>query len=150
MTLQETIREEMKNALKAKDEARLLVMRGLLSAFTNELVSLKRTPQDKLSEEECITVITRLSKQRKDSIEQFRSGGREDLVASEEKELQILNEFLPEMMSVEEIKKFVEAKKQEMGIDDVSKKGMFMGSIMKDLKGKADGGDVKNVIDSLF
>ena len=71
-------------------------------------------------------------------------------MTSEEKELQILNEFLPEMMSVEEIKKFVEAKKQEMGIDDVSKKGMFMGSIMKDLKGKADGGDVKNVIDSLF
>lgn len=150
MTLQEKIREEMKNALKAKDETRLLVMRGLLSAFTNELVNLKRTPQDKISDEECITVITRLSKQRKDSIEQFRSGGREDLALSEEAELKILNEFLPEMMSVDEVRKFVEAKKSEMGIDDASKKGMFMGSIMKDLKGKADGNDVKNVIDSLF
>lgn len=137
-------------AMKAKDETRLSVMRGISSAFTNELVATKRKPDEKLTDEEAITVITRLSKQRKESIAQFTSGGRPELAAAEEKELAILGEFLPEMMPVEEIKKLAEAKKAEMGVTDASKKGMLVGALMKDLKGKADGGDVKNVVDSLF
>ncbi len=150
MTIQEKIKEEIKTAMKAKDETRLLVMRGLSSAFTNELVATKRTPQEPLPDEDAITVITRLAKQRKESINQFRAGGRDDLAENEEKELAILQEFLPVMMSVEEIQKLAEAKKSEMGITDASKKGMLVGALMKDLKGKADGGDVKNVVDALF
>jgi len=150
MTLHEQIKEKIKEAMKAKDELRLSVMRGILSAVTNELVAQKKTPQDILDDEGVITVITRLSKQRKESIKQFVDGGRPELAESEEKELVILEEFLPEMMSVEEIQKIAEAKKVEMGIDDASKKGMLMGALMKDLKGKADGGDVKNVVDNLF
>jgi len=148
--LQEKIREEIKNAMRAKDETRVLVLKGVLSAFTNELVSTKRTPQDKLSDEEALVVITRLAKQRKDSISQFESGGRVDLAENEKKELVILEEFLPTLMSVDEIKAFAENKKAEMGITDATQKGQFMGSLMKDLKGKADGGDVKNVVDQLF
>ncbi len=150
MTIQEKIKEEIKTAMKAKDEIRLLVMRGLSSAFTNELVATKRTPQEPLPDEDAITVITRLAKQRKESINQFRAGGRDDLAENEEKELAILQEFLPVMMSVEEIQKLAVAKKEEMGVTDASKKGMLVGALMKDLKGKADGGDVKNVVDALF
>ncbi len=150
MTLQEKIKDGIMTAMKAKDETRLLVLRGILSAFTNELLNLKRKPTDTLSDEEALVVITRLSKQRKDSIEQFKNGGREDLAENEEKELNVLQEFLPEMMSIDEIKKFVEAKKAEMGMIDASKKGMLVGALMKDLKGKADGGDVKSVVDELF
>lgn len=150
MSIHEQIKENIKNAMKAKDEVRLSVMRGILSSFTNELVATKRKPTDFLNDEESIAVITRLSKQRKESIAQFVAGGRPELAEAEEKELSILQEFLPQMMSLEEIKSFVLAKKAEMGADDVSKKGMFMGAIMKELKGKADGGDVKNVIDSIF
>ncbi len=148
--LQEKIREEIKNAMRTKDETRLLVLKGALSAFTNELVATKRTPQDKLSDEEALVVLTRLSKQRKDSISQFNAGGRADLAEVEEKELKILEEFLPTLMSVDEIQKVAEAKKAEMGITDATQKGQFIGALMKDLKGKADGGDVKNVVDSLF
>ncbi|MDQ5883274.1 MAG: uncharacterized protein QG654_187 [Patescibacteria group bacterium] len=148
--LQEKIREEIKNAMRAKDETRVLVLKGVLSAFTNELVATKRTPQDKLSDEEALVVITRLSKQRKDSISQFENGGRSDLAEVEKKELVILEEFLPTLMTVDEIRKVAEAKKTEMGISVISQKGQFMGALMKDLKGKADGGDVKNVVDSLF
>lgn len=150
MTLHEQIKEKIKEAMKAKDELRLSVMRGILSAVTNELVAQKKTPQDMLDDEGVVTVITRLSKQRKESIKQFIDGGRPELAEAEEKELAILEEFLPEMMSVEEIQKIAEAKKAEMGIIDASKKGMLMGALMKDLKGKADGGDVKNVVDNLF
>lgn len=148
--LHDKIREEIKNAMKAKDEVRLLVMRGVLTALTNELVATKRKPTDILSDEEVITVITRLSKQRKESISQFESGGRAELAENEKKELAILEEFLPEMMSSEEIKKIAMAKMNELGMNDPSKKGMLVGALMKDLKGKADGGDVKNVVDQLF
>lgn len=150
MTLQEQIKERIKEAMKAKDDLRLSVMRGVSSAITNELVSQKKTPQDSLDDEGVLTVITRLAKQRKESIKQFEEGGRPELAEDEKRELAVLEEFLPEMMSVEEIQKIAEAKKDEMGIDDPSKKGMLMGALMKDLKGRADGGDVKNVVESLF
>ena len=150
MSLHEQIKEKIKEYMKAHDELRLSVMRGISTAFTNELVATKRTPQDKLTDEEAIAVITRLSKQRKESISQFVSGGRPELAESEEKELAVLSEFLPEMMPVEEIRKIAEAKKAELGVTDASKKGMLVGALMKDLKGKADGGDVKTVVDALF
>jgi uncharacterized protein YqeY len=150
MTLQEKIKEQMKEAMKAKNEVRILVLRSVLAAFTNELVNLKRTPQDSLSDDEALVVISRLAKQRKDSISQFEAGGRADLAEAEKTELAVLEEFLPTLMSVDEIRAFAEAKKSEMGISDASQKGQFMGALMKDLKGKADGTDVKNVVDGLF
>ena len=89
----------------AKDTVRLTVLRGLLTAFTNELVATKRKPQDELLDTEIIAVIRRAVKQRKDSIEQFRKGGREDLAQAEEDELKILETFLPQTMSKEDIRK---------------------------------------------
>lgn len=150
MSIHENIKEGIKSAMKAKDETRLLVMRGISTAFTNELVATKRKPTDMLSDEEAIAVITRLSKQRKESIDQFNKGGRPELAESESKELGILQEFLPAMMLMEEVQKIAEAKKAELGITDPTKKGMLMAALMKDLKGKADGGDVKTAVDLLF
>jgi uncharacterized protein YqeY len=148
--LQKKIIEDMQKAMKEKDEIRLLVLRGLMTAFTNELVSKKQKPDAELPDEEALEVIQREAKQRKDSIEQFNKGGRADLAESEEKELAILEEYLPEMMGREDIEKLAKAKKEELGVDDRAKMGMLMGSLMKDLKGKADGGDVKAVVESLF
>jgi len=73
-----------------------------------------------------------------------------DLVENEQTELKILETFLPKMMSKEEIKKIAEAKKAELGITDKAKAGMLMSGIMKELKGKADGSDVKAVVEELF
>jgi len=148
--LQEQIKNNIKEAMLARDSVRLEVMRGIYSAFTNDLVAKGKKPQDVLSDEEALAVITRLSKQRKDSIEQFKKGGREDLVAEEEAQLKILEVFLPKLMEKEEVQKIAEAKKAELGISDATKKGMLMSALMKDLKGKADGMVVKEVVDSLF
>lgn len=150
MTIHEQIKENIKKYMIAKNELNLSVTRGISTAFTNELVATKRTPQDRLTDEEAIAVITRLSKQRKESIFQFNNGGRADLAANEEKELLILQEFLPTMMPFEDVQKLAEAKKAELGIADATKKGMLMGALMKDLKGKADGDDVKKAVDLLF
>ncbi len=150
MSLHEQIKNNIKIYMKAGDKVRLEVMRGLVTAFTNELVSTSRTPQDLLTDEEVIKVITRASKQRKDSIEQFTKGGRTDLVDVEKDQLKILEEFLPKLMEKEEVEEFVKTKISELETLDLTKKGMFMSSLMKDLKGKADGAMVKEVVDRLF
>ncbi|MBP6926592.1 MAG: GatB/YqeY domain-containing protein [Candidatus Pacebacteria bacterium] len=148
--LHETIKEGIKDAMKAKDAVRLETLRGVSSAMTNELVAKNKTPQDILSDEESLAVITRLAKQRKDSISQYRAGGREDLAADEEAQLAILEAFLPTLMSREEIMPIAIAKKEELGVTDKTKAGQLTGALMKDLKGKADGGLVKEVVESLF
>jgi uncharacterized protein len=150
MSLHEEIKNNIKEAMKAKDTVRLEVMRGLVTAFTNELVSKGRTPQEMLSDEEALAVITRMAKQRKDSIEQFTKGGRMDLVEEEKPQLAILETYLPQMMDKSEVDVLAKAKKQELGITDPSQKGMLMSSLMKDLKGKADGAVVKESVDQLF
>jgi len=150
MSLHEQIKNNIKISMKSGDKIRLEVMRGLVTAFTNELVATNRTPQDILTDEEAIKVITRASKQHKDSIEQFTKGGRTDLVDIETDQLHILEEFLPKLMEVNEIEEFVQGKINELTTKDLTKKGMFMSSIMKELKGKADGSIVKEVVDKLF
>ncbi len=150
MTLHEQIKENIKEAMKSGDKVRLEVMRGIVSAFTNELVATKRTPQEMLTDEQALSVITRMAKQRKDSIEQFTKGGRMDLVEEETKQLDILSAFLPKLMSQEEVEFFVKNKISELDSVDSSKKGMFMAGLMKDLKGKADGAVVKEAVDKLF
>ncbi len=150
MSLQEQIKGEIKTAMMAKDTVKLTVVRGLATAFMNELVATKRTPQDMLTDEEASAVIRRAVKQRKDSIEQFKAAGRPELAESEQAELAVLETYLPSMMSVDEIRPIAEAKKAELGITDKSKVGMLMSAVMKDLKGKADGADVKTVVEGLF
>lgn len=148
--LHEQIKNNIKEAMMAHEAVRLETYRGMLSAFTNELVSKNRKPNEILSDEDAIVVITRLSKQRKDSIEQFKKGNREDLVKKEQAELSILETYLPKLMDKNEVEKIAKAKKEELGITDTTKKGMLMSALMKDLKGKADGMVVKEVVDSLF
>ncbi|MDP3962315.1 MAG: GatB/YqeY domain-containing protein, partial [bacterium] len=102
-----------------------------------------------LKDEDVIAIIKRSVKQRKDSIEQFEKGGRSDLADKEKAELKILEEFLPASMGRDEIRKVVQAKLESEGPLDKTKMGQFMGTIMKELKGKADGSDVKAVIDEV-
>ena len=122
----------------------------MLAAFTVELVAKSKRPNETLEDVEALTVIARLAKQRKDSIEQFKKGGREDLVKEEEAELAILETYLPKMMERAEVEKIAKAKQAELGITDATKKGLLMSALMKDLKGKADGSVVKEVVDGLF
>ena len=149
MSLQTTIKDGIKDAMKNKDMARLTTLRGLSSAFMNEAVNLNLGPQGELSDDQVIAVLMREAKRRKDSIAQYNEAGRDDLAGDERAELSVIEEFLPKMMSQDEIRPLAEAKIAEMGADK-SKAGMVTGALMKDLKGKADGNDVKAVVDSLL
>lgn len=150
MTLQEQIKEEMKTSMRARDMQAVTTYRGLMSAFTNEIVAQKLSPDTPITDEDALKVITREAKRRKDSIKQFSDAGRDDLADDEKKELALLEKFLPTLMSIEEITKIATAKKEEMGITEPSEKGKFIGTLMGELKGKADGAEVKSVVDNLF
>lgn len=150
MSLHEDIKSSLKDALKAKDAVKLRTVRSILTAFTNELVATGKTPQDMIDDQAGLNVIKRLAKQRKDSIEQYEAAGRTDLSEPEKEELGVLEAYLPSLMSQEEIRPIAEAKKAELGIEDKAKMGMLVGALMKDFQGKADGSDVKAVVESLF
>jgi uncharacterized protein YqeY len=144
MTIHEQIKGAVKEALREKNEVKLAVSRGLLAGFTNELVAKRRKPDELLTDEEALTVIKRAARQRQDSIDQFKLGGRADLAAGESAELAFLQSYLPATMPKDEIKKVVEAKLAELGVG--LNEGQLIGAIMKELHGRAEGGDVKAVV----
>ena len=147
---QAELKEQMKAAMKAKETVKLNVVRGLLSAMTNEAVAKGKGPDGVLTEDEVLTVITRAAKQRKDSIEQFEKGGRPELAVGEKEELAIIQAMLPAQMSHDEIVAAAKAKAAELGVTDKTGANKLMGMLMKDLKGRADGNDVKAVVDGMF
>jgi len=150
MSLHTTLKEALKEALKAKDEVRLRTVRSMLTAMTNELVATSKTPQDLIDDQGFVAVVKRLAKQRKESILQFEAAGRTDLAEPEKAELAILETYLPTLMSREQIRPVAEAKKAELGVTDKSGMGKLIGAITKELAGKADGADVKAVVETLF
>ncbi len=146
--MQETIKSALKPAMMAKDAIRVGTIRMIMAAFTNELVTQGHLPTDPLSDADCMKVIKRLAKQRKDSIEQYLSGGRPELAEDERGELAIIEEFLPAQMSEADIEAKVKAKLAESPLDP-TKKGQFIGTVMRELGDTADGALVKSVIDRL-
>ncbi|NNM83975.1 GatB/YqeY domain-containing protein [Candidatus Parcubacteria bacterium] len=150
MTIHETLKKSIPDAMRARDEVRLRTLRSLITAMTNEVVAKKRKPDEFLTDEEAAVVLKRASNQRKDSIEQFEKASRNDLAEPEKLELAIIESYLPSLMSREEITVLAKAKMAELGVSNKADAGKFTGALMKELKGKADGGDVKAVVDSLL
>ncbi len=150
MSIQSNMKEGIKDAMRAKDTVLLTTLRGISSAFTNELVAQRKTPQDELDDASALNVLKRLAKQRKDSIEQFTKGGRADLAEVEVKELAIIEGFLPAMMSRDEIRVIAKEKLAELGVVDKSGIGKATGALMKILGANADGADVKAVLEELL
>jgi uncharacterized protein YqeY len=150
MAIHESIKAGIPDAMRAKDEVKLRTFRSLVTAMTNEVVAKKRKPDEFLNDDEALAVLKRAANQRKDSIEQFTKANRMDLVEPEKAELAVIEALLPIQMSREEIESVVKAKMAEMGVSSKSDAGKFTGAVMKDLKGRADGADVKAVIDSLL
>lgn len=144
------LKKSIPDALRARDEVRLRTLRSLITAMTNEVVAKKRKPDEFLADEEALVVIKRAVNQRKDSIEQFEKASRNDLAEPEKQELAILESYLPHMMGRDEIVTIAKQKMAEFGISSKADAGKFTGALMKELKGKADGGDVKAVVDSLL
>ena len=149
MTLHQTIKGHIKESMIAKDETRTMVLRGIQAEIQKDLIA-KKSAATEGTDDEVLAIIKKLVKQRKDSIDQFTKGGRPELAESEQKELKVLEAYLPASMPKDEIRKVAVAKKAELGVTDKSGAGKLIGAISKELKGKAEGSDIKEVVDSLF
>ena|SRR2546430_2063430 len=143
VTIQDKIQGQMTDAMRAKDQLRLDVLRMMKSA-----VKLKEVEKMKaLEESEVLAVLNTLVKQRKDSIEQFRKGGREELAQKEEAEIKVIEEYLPAAASEEDIQQAVAAAIQETGAASMKDMGKVMKATLARLAGKsADGGRVSQLV----
>lgn len=150
MSLQKDIRGKLTEAMKAKDTLTMEVLRGLLTACTNESIQKGRGPNGELVDEEVAGLIRRLMKQRKEAAEHYFKGGRTDLKEKEEQEAVILQKFVPEFMGSDAVRACVMKKKLELKIENKMQKGLLMGAVMRDLKGKADGAEVKKAVDEIL
>ena len=147
MSIYDQINEQMKTAMKARDKERLGAIRGIRTAFINER---KKNNADSLTDEQCVALLRRLAKQRKDSIESYASAGREDLAAVERTELAVIEEFLPQLADEATTRGLVEAAIAEVGATEPRQLGRVMGALMKKHRGKIDGGLAKKIAAQLL
>jgi uncharacterized protein YqeY len=143
MSLLKQIDQDLIKALKSHDQETVTTLRGLKS----DIKYLQINNQlEKLTDDDVLTVLSSAAKRRKDSIEQFTTGGRDDLVAKETKELKIIKNYLPEEMSEEAIEALVKEAVTESGAQAISDLGKVMKVLMPKVKGKADGKLVNQIV----
>ncbi|HEY5599589.1 MAG TPA: GatB/YqeY domain-containing protein [Candidatus Manganitrophaceae bacterium] len=148
MTLQQKLTDEMKAGMRAGDTDRVSVIRLLRASIKNK--EIEKGKGQTLSDEEILQVIASAVKQRKESIEQFAKGGREDLVEKEKRELAILQSFLPQPISDEELRLKIREAIAEAGATDIKQMGMVMKILMPRLVGKAEGNAVSQMVRTML
>ena len=144
MTKQQ-LKDELKQAMLARDTETTSVLRMVISAIGYAEINIGGAGYE-AKDEDVMKVIEKEAKQHRDSIEQFKNAGRNDLVEKEEKELAILAKYLPEQMGEDEIRKLVTAAIAKSGATSPAEMGKVMGVLMPDVKGKADGGLVSKIV----
>ena len=142
MSLEETINVALKGAIRSKDQAALTSLRLLLTAMKVREKEICRSLRD----DEILAVISSQIKQRREAIEQFRQGGREDLVQAEESELRVLQSYLPEQLSDEDLAKVIDGIIADVGAVNAKDMGKVMKAAMAKLAGRADGRTVNALV----
>ena len=146
MSISENITSELKKAIKERDKKKLAVLRGLKSAIKYREIQLR----DNLDDDQILGIISSEMKQRKESIEQFSRGSRQDLVVIEEEELKILSSYLPPQLSIEEIREIITQVIKELSSVSIKDLGKVMKTVMPKLSGKADGKTVNKLVKELL
>ena len=148
MSLKEQIGEDIKTAMKAKDKIRLQTVRGIRKAILEKEVELRPKGKDSLTPEQEIELLSQQAKQRRDSIEQFKNAGREELADKEAQELAIIQTYLPEQVSDSDLENIIDEIIASTGASTPKDLGKVMGPAMKQLKGKADGKKIQELVKS--
>ena len=146
MATKDTILNDLKEAMKARDAARLQVLRSLKAKILEKEISLRSGGKAEISEEQVVEVLVKAAKQRRESIDQFEKGGREGLAQTERAELEIIESYLPAQIGEEEIRAAVRQGIEETGAAGMQDMGRLMGLMMGRLKGKADGSAVNRIV----
>jgi len=146
MRLKDEITEAIKMAMKSKDKMRLETVRSIKKALLEKEVSVRPSGQTELTEAQEMEVLVQQAKQRRDSIEQYQQAGRQDLADQETLELTIIEEYLPQQLSDSEIEQQIDQIITQVGATSLKDLGKVMGPVMQQLKGKADGKKVQELV----
>ncbi len=144
MNLKEKLNEDMRKALREKDVLRLSTIRLLLAAIKN--LEIAKGKDKELKKSDLIGALSSEAKKRKESIEEYKKGKREDLVEKETKELEIIKEYLPKALSPEELGRIIAETIEEVGAAGLKDMGKVMGAVMQKIKGRADGKVVNQMV----
>src|SRR6056297_180995 len=139
--LKDVIYEDLKKAMKARDEVRVRTLRMIVAAIKNKLVDKKD-----LGDDDVIEILTKEAKLRKDSIEEYTKANREDLAQSEREELEIIKQYLPEKMGEDELRTIILDAIEEQNVNSPSGLGLIMKTVMPKVKGRADGKQVNKMV----
>ncbi|OBZ08178.1 MULTISPECIES: GatB/YqeY domain-containing protein [Bacillales] len=142
MNLSERLTDDMKQAMKNQDKFKLSVIRMMRASVKNLEIDLKRPLDDK----EVLDILSREIKQRKDSLQEFKKAGRDDLVAGLEVEIEIISQYLPEQLTEEEIQEIVTQTIHELGASSKADMGKVMSALLPKTKGRADGKLVNQLV----
>jgi uncharacterized protein YqeY len=148
MTLMQKISNDMKAAMKSRDQIRLETLRTIRAALLEKEV--EKRPSGGMTADDEISVLYSASKKRKEAIEIYRNNGRNDLADQEEKELSIIQEYLPKQLSKGEIENFIREAITSLGATSLKDFGKVMSTVMKELKGKADGKLIQDITKQLL
>ena len=147
MGLKERLDEDLKKAIREQDALRRMVLRSVRSDVHNEEIALQKPLDD---DKGIVGVISKQVRQRRESIYEFRKGQREDLVEREEAELAVLLRYLPPQLTQEELTALIQGVIQEIGVQGPGDKGKVMGKLMPQVKGKAEGSVVNEIVTKLL
>ena len=147
MKIFDQINAHLKDAMRAKDKPRLAGLRGIRAAFIEEM---KKDGSDSVSDAVCETLLRKLEKQRKESIEAFSKGGREEMAETERAELAVIQEFLPQLADEAQTRAWVEAAIAETGASGPKEMGKVMGALMKAHKADLDGNLARGIVQELL
>jgi uncharacterized protein YqeY len=147
MPIADDVTGQIKIAMKAKDSVRLAALRSMRTAFLNEM---KKDGSDSVSDEVCEGLLRKLEKQRKESIEAFTKGGREELADNERAELAVIQEFLPRLADADKTREWVKTAIEESGASTQKDLGKVMGVLMKAHKAEIDGSLAREIAQSLL
>jgi len=146
MSLKDRITEDIKTAMKAQDKVRLETVRSIKKSLLEKEVSVRPSGRETLTEAQEMEVLVQLAKQRRDSIAQYEQANRPDLAATEAQELAILEEYLPKQLSDDELGQVIDELIATTGATTAKDMGKVMGAAMQQLKGKADGKKVQELV----
>jgi hypothetical protein len=146
MSLLEQIRKDMLTALKSGEKDKSQTLKMVMATIKNAQIE----SEEELTDEEVEKILRKETKKIEDSIEQYQKMERDDLVEKEKQDLEIIEAYLPELMTEEEISKVVEQKIEQLGATDMRDMGKVMGTVMNELNGRADGNTVKNIVQSML
>ena len=150
MSLIDQLTEDLKQAMKAKDPVRLRTIRSLRAALKEKEIEERRGGEARLSEEQVLAVVQKQAKQRREAITQYEQAGRDDLVAKEREELEIIEAYLPKQLGGDEIRRVVQEIVTTTGASSMRDMGKVMGAAMQQLKGRADGRRINEIVRELL